>query len=155
MKLSTKGRYAVMAIVDLAREKSDRPTPLAEIAKRQKISLSYLEQLFAKLRRSQLVLSVRGPGGGYMIARPAEDIRISEVILAVDPPPHNTACNPADPKGCCNLPEPCGTHDLWAALADQMYGFLDSISIADVRDRRVRSAMTDEETIQSDRAAAS
>ncbi|MBT5457562.1 MAG: Rrf2 family transcriptional regulator [Rhodospirillaceae bacterium] len=155
MKLSTKGRYAVMAIVDLAREKSDRPTPLAEIAKRQKISLSYLEQLFAKLRRSQLVLSVRGPGGGYMIARPAGDIRVSEVILAVDPPPHNTACNPADPKGCCNLPETCGTHDLWAALADQMYGFLDSISIADVRDRRVRSAMTDEEIIQSDRAAAS
>ena len=155
MKLSTKGRYAVMAIVDLAREKNDVPTPLAEIAKRQKISLSYLEQLFAKLRRNDLVQSVRGPGGGYMIARPAEDIRISEVMLAVDPPPHNTACNPADPKGCCNRVDPCGTHDLWAALADQMFGFLDSISIADVRDRRVRSAMTDPEPERRDMAAAS
>ena len=155
MKLSTKGRYAVMAIVDLARQKNDRPTALAEIAKRQDISLSYLEQLFAKLRRGGLVRSVRGPGGGYMIARSAENIRVSEVMLAVDPPPHNTACNPADPKGCCNLADPCATHDLWAALADQMYGFLDSISIADVRDRRVRSAMTDDDPIQADRAAAS
>lgn len=155
MKLSTKGRYAVMAIVDLARQKGDRPTALAEIAKRQEISLSYLEQLFAKLRRGGLVRSIRGPGGGYMIARPAENIRISEVMLAVDPPAHNTSCNPADPKGCCTLPEPCATHDLWAALADQIYGFLDSITVADVRDRRVRSAMTDGIPAQTDRAAAS
>ncbi len=154
MKLSTKGRYAVMAIVDLSRENSTVPTPLAEIAKRQDISLSYLEQIFAKLRRNGLVRSVRGPGGGYMLARAAEKVMVSDVMLAVDPPPRNTACNPADPKGCCNLVETCGTHDLWAALADQMYGFLNSISIADVRDRRVRSAMTDDSVGRADRAIA-
>jgi Rrf2 family iron-sulfur cluster assembly transcriptional regulator len=155
MKLSTKGRYAVMAIVDLSRETGPAPVPLAEIAKRQDISLSYLEQIFAKLRRGGLVRSVRGPGGGYMLARSADQIQVSDVMLAVDPPPRNTACNPADPKGCCNLAETCGTHDLWAALADQMYGFLNSISIAEVRDRRVRSAMTDDPVPQSDRAVAS
>ena len=86
MKLSTKGRYAVMALVDLASQGGGRPVSLADISSRQEISLSYLEQLFAKLRRSGLVKSVRGPGGGYLLARPAEDTRISDAILAVDEP---------------------------------------------------------------------
>ncbi len=100
MKLSTKGRYAVMAMVDLAAQNSDRPIALAEIAERQDISLSYLEQLFAKLRRGGLVASVRGPGGGYRLARPAEETRIADIILAVDEPIRATRCTPGQPHGC-------------------------------------------------------
>src|SRR5215471_10856820 len=100
MRLSTKGRYAVMAMADLAaHEGGERPVSLAEIAKRQEISLSYLEQLFAKLRRGALVKSVRGPGGGYRLSRPAADVRIADIILAVDEPIAATRCKTGSPIG--------------------------------------------------------
>jgi len=132
VKLSTKGRYAVMAIADLAKQASDKPTALAEIAARQEISLSYLEQLFAKLRRAGIVRSVRGPGGGYMLAYPAEEMRIADVILAVDEPMHATRCSPGAPMGCTGLARRCQTHDLWEELGRQIQLYLSSVSVADV-----------------------
>ena len=116
MKLSTKGRYAVMAMVDLAQNISGKPVNLAEISDRQAISLSYLEQLFSKLRRAGLVKSVRGPGGGYRLAERAENIRISEVILAVDEPIRTTGCMPGTTAGCIRKSSRCMTHDLWEEL---------------------------------------
>ncbi len=100
MKLSTKGRYAVMAMVDLDIHSDNKPISLADIAERQEISLSYLEQLFAKLRRGGLVKSVRGPGGGYLLAHAGEETRISDVILAVVEPIRATRCTPGQPFGC-------------------------------------------------------
>lgn len=137
MKLSTKGRYAVMAMVDLANHTEGTPIALAEIARRQEISLSYLEQLFGKLRRAELVKSVRGPGGGYLLARPTVDIRVSDVILAVDEPITATRCQPGSPAGCRSDKSRCVTHDLWEALGNQIYSFLSSVSIEDVCARRV------------------
>ncbi len=139
MKLSTRGRYAVMAMADLARADRGRPVTLAEIAERQEISLSYLEQLFAKLRRGELVISVRGPGGGYCLARPAKDVRISDIILAVDEPIKATRCEAGSPKGCTAQGR-CLTHDLWEELGRQIYVFLSSVSLADVIERRVLRA---------------
>src|SRR5271165_706846 len=113
MRLSTKGRYAVMAMADLAaHDGATRPLSLAEIAKRQEISLSYLEQLFAKLRRGGLVRSVRGPGGGYRLSRPAAELRISDIILAVDEPITATRCKPGSPLGCTGTTSRCVTHDV-------------------------------------------
>jgi Rrf2 family iron-sulfur cluster assembly transcriptional regulator len=132
MKLSTKGRYAVMAMVDLAQSGSLRPVSLAEIAERQAISQSYLEQLFAKLRRAELVKSARGPGGGYTLADQPDDIRISEVILAVDEPIRTTSCVPGASAGCLGKGSRCMTHDLWEELGHQIHGYLSSVSLADV-----------------------
>ncbi len=132
MKLSTKGRYAVMALVDLAAQDSSLPVTLADIADRQEISLSYLEQLFAKLRRGGLVKSVRGPGGGYLLARPAAETRISEIILAVDEPIRATRCTPGQPFGCRSNKSRCLTHDLWEELGNQIYLYLSSVTLADV-----------------------
>lgn len=138
MKLSTKGRYAVMAIVDIAVTGAvtgagrDRPVALGEVAERQGISLSYLEQLFAKLRRAELVRSVRGPGGGYLLARPAAEIAISDVVLAVDEPLRATRCTPGQPFGCGGRRERCMTHDLWEGLGRQIRSYLASVSVADV-----------------------
>ncbi|HMB77245.1 MAG TPA: Rrf2 family transcriptional regulator [Kiloniellaceae bacterium] len=137
MKLSTKGRYAVMALVDLAANDAGRPIALAEIAERQEISLSYLEQLFAKLRRGGLVKSVRGPGGGYRLAHPAAETRISDIILAVDEPIRATRCQPGQPYGCRSNQSRCMTHDLWEELSNQIYLFLSSVTVADVVSRRV------------------
>ena len=137
MKLSTKGRYAVMALVDLAANDAGRPIALAEIAERQEISLSYLEQLFAKLRRGGLVKSVRGPGGGYRLAHPATETRISDIILAVDEPIRATRCQPGQPFGCRGNQSRCMTHDLWEELSNQIYLFLSSVTVADVVSRRV------------------
>ena len=136
MKLSTRGRYAVMAMADLARAQSERPVTLADIAQRQEISLSYLEQLFAKLRRGGLVTSVRGPGGGYKLGRKAADIRISDVILAVDEPIQTTRCENGSPKGCIGG-ERCITHDLWEELGRQIHMFLSSVTLADVIEKRI------------------
>ncbi len=140
MKLSTKGRYAVMALVDLAANDAGRPIALAEIADRQEISLSYLEQLFAKLRRGGLVTSVRGPGGGYQLAHAAEETRISDIILAVDEPIRATRCQPGQPFGCRGNQSRCITHDLWEELGNQIYLFLSSVTVADVVSRRVLGA---------------
>lgn len=138
MKLSTKGRYAVMAMADLAsHDTSDRAVSLSDIAERQDISLSYLEQLFAKLRRRGLVRSVRGPGGGYRLSRPAQDIRVSDVIVAVDEPIAATRCAAGSPIGCTSTGLRCATHDLWEELGRQIQVFLASVSLADVVERRV------------------
>jgi Rrf2 family iron-sulfur cluster assembly transcriptional regulator len=138
MRLSTKGRYAVMAMADLAAQQgSSRPVSLAEIAKRQEISLSYLEQLFAKLRRGGLVKSVRGPGGGYRLSRSAEDIRIADIILAVDEPITATRCREGSAKGCTGSAGRCVTHDLWEELGRHIHVFLATVSLADVVERRV------------------
>lgn len=140
MKLSTKGRYAVMAMADLASHTEGKPIALADVADRQEISLSYLEQLFGKLRRSGLVKSVRGPGGGYLIARDLQDVRISDIILAVDEPIKATRCQPGSPEGCHGSKGRCVTHDLWEELSNQIYLFLSSVSLADVVERRVLGA---------------
>lgn len=137
MRLSTKGRYAVMALVDLAAMGTNKPVALADIATRQEISLSYLEQLFAKLRRGGVVRSVRGPGGGYMLAIPAGQLRISDVILAVDEPIRATRCSPGSPQGCMNNQMRCVTHDLWEELSNQIYLYLSSVTIDDVINGRV------------------
>jgi Rrf2 family iron-sulfur cluster assembly transcriptional regulator len=137
MKLSAKGRYAVMAMADLAGESGGRPIALADIAERQEISLSYLEQLFAKLRRAGLVRSVRGPGGGYLLARPAEETRVADIVLAVDEPIQTTRCTPGQPFGCRSNRKRCLTHNLWEALGNQIYLFLASVSLADVIDGRI------------------
>ena len=132
MKLSTKGRYAVMALVDIAQNSEGRPVPLSDIAVRQEISLSYLEQLFAKLRRGGLVSSVRGPGGGYLLAREAGETPIADIILAVDEPIRATRCTPGQPVGCRANRSRCQTHELWEELGNQIYLYLSSVSIEDV-----------------------
>lgn len=137
MRLSTKGRYAVMAMVDLAMNNDGKPVALAAIAERQEISLSYLEQLFARLKHSALVKSVRGPGGGYMLAHGPDGTRIADIILAVDEPIRVTRCDPQSPHGCTKSKMRCATHDLWAELSNQIHLFLSSITLADVVDRRV------------------
>ena len=138
MRLSTKGRYAVMAMADLAaNDGGTKPVSLAEIARRQEISLSYLEQLFAKLRRGDLVKSVRGPGGGYRLARPASELRIADIIIAVDEPITATRCRKDSPKGCTGSSGRCVTHDLWEELGRQIQVLLSSVSLADVVEKRV------------------
>jgi len=140
VKLSTKGRYAVMAMVDLAARAGDGPVALAEIAESQEISLSYLEQLFAKLRRSGIVRSVRGPGGGYVLAYPASQTRISDIIAAVDEPIRATRCVPGSVRSCTGSSSRCATHDLWEELSNQIHLFLSSITLEDVCQRRVLGA---------------
>lgn len=136
MRLTTRGRYAVTAMLDLAIHAETGPVSLAEVAERQGISLSYLEQLFTRLRREGLVASVRGPGGGYRLSRPAPEISIADVIGAVNEPVDSTACGGL---GNCQDSERCLTHDLWADLSAQIQHFLAGISLgqlvhnADVR----------------------
>lgn len=137
MRLSTKGRYAVMAMVDLAKHGKGEPISLAEIAERQEISLSYLEQLFAKLRTASLVKSVRGPGGGYLLAHGAAGTRVSDVILAVDEPIRATRCTPGAPMGCSGNKSRCLTHDLWEELGNQIHLYLSSVTLADICEQRV------------------
>ncbi len=137
MKLSTKGRYAVMAMVDLARHSAGKPVALNDIAARQEISLSYLEQLFAKLRRGGLVISTRGPGGGYRLARSAAETRIADIILAVDEPIKATRCELGSPKGCTGHQGRCVTHDLWEELGRQIQIFLSAVTLDDVVNKRV------------------
>ena len=137
MKLSTKGRYAVMAMVDLASNSKGQPVALADIAERQEISLSYLEQLFAKLRKGGLVKSVRGPGGGYLLAYPLEESRVSDIIVAVDEPIRATRCAPGSPAGCRSNKSRCLTHDLWEELGNQIHLYLSSVSLADICNKRI------------------
>ena len=137
MKLSTKGRYAVMAMVDLARHAQAKPVSLSDIAARQEISLSYLEQLFARLRRAGLVKSVRGPGGGYRLARTSIETRVSEIILAVDEPIKATRCTEMGANGCRADRSKCLTHDLWEELGNQIHLYLSSVSLADICNKRV------------------
>ena len=126
MRLTTKGRFAVTAMVDLGMRHGSGPVTLAEISGRQKISLSYLEQLFGKLRRHQLVESVRGPGGGYCLAKDMTDMSVAEIILAVDEPIDATQCRG---KENCRDEEKCLTHDLWATLNTRIFDYLESVSL--------------------------
>jgi Rrf2 family transcriptional regulator, iron-sulfur cluster assembly transcription factor len=145
MQLSTKGRYAVMAMTDLARHSEARAVSLAEIATRQEISLSYLEQLFARLRRNGLVSSVRGPGGGYRLAAPAGATPISAIVRAVDEPIRATRCSQHDGgKGCMQRGERCLTHDLWESLGHQIESYLASITLADVINGRLKPGANDQ-----------
>ncbi len=138
MRLSTKGRYSVMAMVDLATQSAEgKPVALADIAERQEISLSYLEQLFGKLRKGGMIKSVRGPGGGYLLAHTAADTRISDIVLSVDEPIAATRCAPGAPEGCHSNKSRCLTHDLWEELGNQIYLYLSSVSLEDVVEKRV------------------
>ena len=139
MQLSTRGRYAVMAMTDLAGHETQagRATPLAEIAERQQISRPYLEQIFARLRRGGLVRSVRGPGGGYRLARPAETVSVADVVTAVDEPLRATRCG-GDATGCMHGGARCLTHDLWEETGRAIYDYLSSVSLADVLAGRLR-----------------
>lgn len=133
MKLTTKGRYAVTAMLDLALHAQQAPVPLADISQRQGISLSYLEQLFAKLRKKGLVDSARGPGGGYRLSRAAGDIAVAEVITAIN--------EHVDARRCgglanCQNDQTCLTHELWEDLSSQIYHFLTNISLGDLVQRR-------------------
>lgn len=132
MRLTTKGRYAVTAMLDLALHGEDGPVSLADISGRQNISLSYLEQLFAKLRRNELVRSVRGPGGGYLLARNLQEIFVAEIIDAVNEAVDATGCRGS---GDCQQGEVCLTHHLWDDLSQQIHGFLSQISLANLVSR--------------------
>lgn len=129
MKLTTKGRYAVTAMLDLSLNYKKGAITLANISERQGISLSYLEQLFSKLRKNELVNSTRGPGGGYCLSRPASDITVLDVILAVDENIDTRACKG---KGSCNNESKCLCHELWTSLSKQIQNYLDSITLEQV-----------------------
>ena len=129
MRLTTKGRFAVTAMIDLGMRQHKGPVTLAGISQRQTISLSYLEQLFAKLRRHGLVESTRGPGGGYRLGKLAADISVADIIFAVDEPLDATQCGG---KANCDNDHRCMTHDLWASLNRHMVDYLDSVSLANL-----------------------
>ena len=129
MRLTTKGRFAVTAMIDLALRHGKGPVTLAGISERQDISLSYLEQLFGKLRRHQLVESVRGPGGGYTLAKPLETVSVADIIRAVDEPIDATQCGG---KENCHEEHRCMTHDLWSSLNKKIYEYLDSVTLAEL-----------------------
>ena len=129
MRLTTKGRFAVTAMIDVAIRCGDGPVTLAGISERQKISLSYLEQLFGKLRRAKLVSSVRGPGGGYTLASTPQEISVSSIVSAVDEAIDATQCGG---KENCHDERRCMTHDLWATLNEKMNEYLSSVTLADL-----------------------
>ncbi len=140
MILSTKGRYAVMALVDLARQPSETPITLATIAERQEIPLAYLEQIFARLKRAGLVRSVRGPGGGYSLSRAASAMNVSDIVLASDEPMTMTRCNShvEGGAGCRSDKSRCLTHDLWEGLSAQIQHYFKNITLEDICERRVQ-----------------
>jgi len=140
MRLTTKGRFAVTAMVDLAISGGERPVTLGDISERQKISLSYLEQLFGKLRRKALVSSVRGPGGGYRLTRPTAELSVGEIILAVDEPIDATQCGG---KENCRDERKCITHDLWTDLNRHIFEYLDAVKLSDLVEKQKQAAPTD------------
>ncbi|MEY4769200.1 MAG: Fe-S cluster assembly transcriptional regulator IscR [Pseudomonadota bacterium] len=135
MRITTKGRYAVTAMLDLAYHSQHNPVTLNDIATRQTISISYLEQLFARLRRADLVTGVRGPGGGYQLSRDPKEISVAQIIFAVDEPLDSTQCRG---EGNCDKKnnQPCLTHDLWMGLSHQIHQYLEGISLAEILARR-------------------
>jgi Rrf2 family transcriptional regulator, iron-sulfur cluster assembly transcription factor len=136
MILGTKARYAVMAMVDLAGRKPGEPVTLAELAKTQEITLPYLEQIFSKLKKQGLVQSVRGPGGGYVLADTADKIPVLSIVQAVDESTQMTRCG-SHGHGCMASKSQCLTHDLWEGLERQIEGYLGSVTLADVRGRKL------------------
>jgi Rrf2 family transcriptional regulator, iron-sulfur cluster assembly transcription factor len=139
MRLTTKGRFAVTAMIDLALRQNSGPVTLAAISQRQQISLSYLEQLFGKLRRHELVESTRGPGGGYTLGRKAADITIADIIVSVDEPLDATQC--AGKENCHGDAGRCMTHELWAALNTRMVEFLDSVNLQNMVDEQLAKGL--------------
>lgn len=141
MNLTTKGRYAVMAMVDIALQaENTTPVRLALVSERQGIALNYLEQIFVKLKRAGLVTSVRGPGGGYVLSKSADQIRISQIITAIDEPIKMTRCHTESGKksgGCMHDKSYCVTHNLWDGLGKQIYNYLSSISLQDVCKKKI------------------
>ena len=133
MRLTTKGRFAVTAMLDLALHATDGPVTLAGISERQKISLSYLEQLFGKLRRRCLVESVRGPGGGYYLARPPAELSVADIVRAVEEPIDSTQCGGREN---CHDNQRCMTHDLWEELNATVYGFLGGVKLSHLVDKQ-------------------
>lgn len=151
MRLTTKGRYAVTAMLDLAVHAIERPVPLADISQRQGISLSYLEQLFARLRKEGLVDSARGPGGGYRLSRAASEITVVQVISAIDETVEATRCGGL---ANCQGGEPCLTHELWSDLSRQIYDFLSGINLAQLVERRgVKEVVIRQDLLQQRRFA--
>ena len=154
MRLTTKGRFAVTAMIDLAMRQHQGPVTLAGISQRQKISLSYLEQLFGKLLRHELVESTRGPGGGYTLSRSAKEVTVADIIFAVDEPIDATQCGG---KENCTDDGQCMTHELWSTLNKKIVEFLDSISLAEMveqqRSREVKQAPRQISVLREHRAA--
>lgn len=150
MRLTTKGRYAVTAMLDLALHYEQGPITLADISQRQEISLSYLEQLFAKLRRQGLVTSARGPGGGYRLSRPASEIPVVDVITAVDEKVDATRCGG---QGNCQGNERCLTHELWMDLSRQIHDFLGGIDLGQLVERRGIREIADRQDTETRTAA--
>lgn len=137
MILGTKARYAVMAMVDLAAQSAERPIKLAEIAGRQEIPLAYLEQIFARLKQQGLVKSVKGPGGGYRLARPVEQTPISDIVIAMEESIKMTRCESHQSGGCMSSKARCLTHDLWDGLSEQIFKYFHAITLEDVLKRRL------------------
>jgi Rrf2 family transcriptional regulator, iron-sulfur cluster assembly transcription factor len=149
MRLTTKGRFAVTAMLDLALNDSKGPVTLAGISKRQRISLSYLEQLFGKLRRRNLVDSVRGPGGGYTLAQPLAQVSVADIIRAVDEPLDATQCGGREN---CQEDKRCMTHELWSTLNDKMFEYLNSVKLAElVAKQREKAALESVSVLQDKR----
>ena len=146
MRLTTKGRYAVTAMLDLALNEARGPIRLAAISQRQGISLSYLEQLFAHLRRRDLVRSVRGPGGGYRLKRAVAEISVAEVISAVNEDTDATRCGG---RGDCHEGDICLTHHLWMELSDQIRAFLSRITLADLVARREIRDISEQQALRN------
>jgi Rrf2 family iron-sulfur cluster assembly transcriptional regulator len=143
MILGTKARYAVMAMVDLATQGGQKPVKLADIAARQEIPLAYLEQIFSKLRAHGLVQSVKGPGGGYRLARAAADTPISDIVVAAEESMKMTRCESHSKGGCMAAKARCLTHDLWDGLSEQIYNYFNAITLEDVCRRRLKSSKHD------------
>ena len=153
MRLTTKGRYAVTAILDLAFHQEEGPVSLAAISERQGISLSYLEQLFSKLRRNDVVVSTRGPGGGYSLKLSADELSVSTVIMAVDESVKMSACG--DSAEGCQSEHRCLTHDLWQDLSNEIKGFLDGITLAELmQNKTVKEVSIRQDMSSSDANAA-
>jgi len=145
MRLTTRGRYAVTAMLDLALHGASKPISLADISQRQEISLSYLEQLFAKLRQHKLVASVRGPGGGYLLNRPGDQINVAEIIDAVNESVDATSCSG---KGNCQSGEVCLTHHLWEGLSDKIHDFLSEITLGQLTDNHHVQEICDRQNLK-------
>ena len=152
MRLTTKGRFAVTAMLDLALRGEAGPVALAGVAERQQISLSYLEQLFGKLRRFNIVDSVRGPGGGYCLARPASQITVADIVRAVDETLDATQCGGREN---CKDEERCMTHELWTTLNFKMYEYLSSVKLSDLVEKQLRKAGGERAVIAETRRAGS
>ena len=150
MRLTTKGRFAVTAMIDLALRQNNGPVTLAAISQRQQISLSYLEQLFGKLRRHQLVESTRGPGGGYTLGRKATEISVAYIILSVDEPIDATHC--AGKENCLGESGKCMTHELWSSLNQRMIDFLNSVNLQKLVDDQLAKGLQVEEKPMTRRA---